>query len=149
MVNKGGRIILLFLLFCLALYELLQSGFTAFAIVCISPFLILIVYTFFNWRMTAFWALIIVNYFLQMKESPLPRGIPMSLWDEMLELLLIAIAIIDARQKPHFGKCVNMMLFAISIWCCFCTLQLLNDTCGLGIDIAAWFTSARLMALHC
>ena len=146
--ENGGRVILLFLLFCLAIYELLNSGFAAFSVVCISPFIILAVYLFFKWKMAAFWALVVVNYFLQMKDSPIPHGIPMSLWDEMFELLLIAIAIIDARQNPHFGKCVNLMLFAILLWCSFCTLQLLNDTCGLGIDIAAWFTSARLMALQ-
>ena len=148
--ENGGRVLLLFLLFCLAIYEFLLNGFTAFSIVCFSPFLILAVYIIFKWRMAAFWALIFINYFLQMKSRPfpLPQGVPMSLWDEMLELILIAIAIIDARQKPQFGKCVNLMLFAVLIWCCFCTLQLLNDTCGLGIDIAAWFTGARLMALH-
>ena len=148
--ENGGRVLLLFLLFCLAIYEFLHSGYSAFSVVCISPFLILAVYSIFKWKMAAFWALIFINYFLQMKSRPfpLPQGVPMSLWDEMLELILIAIAIIDARQKPHFGKCVNLMLFAVLIWCCFCTLQLLNDTCGLGINVAAWFTSARLMALH-
>ena len=146
--ENGGRAVILFLLFCLAIYEFLHSGFTAFSVVCISPFLILAVYTIFKWRMAAFWALIVINYFLQMKDSPLPHGVPMSLWDEMLELLLLAIAIIDARQNPHFGKCVNLMLFALILWCCFCSLQLLNDTCGLGINVAAWFTSARLMALQ-
>ena len=40
------------------------------------------------------------------------------------------------------------MFFAIITWCLFCTLQLLNDTCDMGIDIGAWFSSARLMALH-
>lgn len=146
--ENGGRVLLLFLLFLLAIYELLHSGYSTFTIVCVSPFFIIAAYSIFRWRMAAFWALIIINYFLQTKGSPIPTGIPMSLWDEMLELLLIAIAIIDLRQTPHFERCGNTMLFAILIWCAFCLLQLLNDTCGLGIDIAAWFTSARLMALH-
>lgn len=146
--ENGGRVILLFLLFLLAIYELIHSGFGIFAIICICPILILSVYSIFRWRMAAFWALIAINYFLQMKDSPIPSGIPMSLWDELLELLLIAIAIVDARQNPHFEKCLNLMLFSILIWCGFCTLQLLNNTCNLGIDVAAWFTSFRLMALH-
>ena len=146
--ENGGRVIMLFLLFLLAIYELINSGLNTFAIICISPALIIGVYVLFQWRMAAFWALIIVNYFLQMKDSPLPSGIPMSLWDEMFELLLIAIAIVDARRNPHFEKCQNLMLFAIAIWFAFCALQLLNDTCALGIDIASWFTSFRLMALH-
>ena len=146
--ENGGRVLLLFLLFLLAIYEFLHSGYSTFAIVCISPLLIIAVIVLFRWRMSAFWALIIVNYFLQMKDSPVPSGIPMSLWDEMLELLLIAIALVDARQKMQFERCGNLMLFAILIWCGLCFLQLFNDTCGLGIDVAAWFTSARLMALH-
>ena len=146
--ENGGRVLVLFLLFLLAIYEFLHSGYNIFVIVCISPLLIISVYTIFRWRMTAFWFLIFANYFLQMKDSPLPSGVPMSLWDELLELLLIAIAIIDIRQAPKFEKCINLMLFAILIWCSFCILQLFNNTCELGIDVAAWFTSARLMGLH-
>lgn len=145
---KGGRIFLLLLLFLLAIYELATVGFNTFAIICLSPLLIAGIYTVFKWRMAAFWALIVINYFLQMKNTPLPAGIPMSLYDEMLELLLISIAIIDTRQTPHFDRALNTMLLAIFIWCGFCALELLNDTCALGMDISAWFTSFRLMALH-
>lgn len=148
--QNRGRVLLLFLLFLLGIYEFVNAGFTPFAIICISPALVLIVLILFRWKMAAFWALIIVNYFLQMKDRPIPSGggIPMSIYDEMLELVLIAIAIIDLREDSRFGRCVNMMLFAVLIWCGFLLLQLLNDTCGLGIDVAAWFTSARLMGLH-
>lgn len=146
--ENGGRVLLLFLLFLLAIYELINSGLNTFIVICLSPFLILAVYTLFRWRMSAFWTLIIINYFLQMKGAPLPSGIPMSLWNEMLELLLIAIAIVDSRQDPHFERCMNLMLFAILIWFGFCLLELLNNTCGLGIDVAAWFTSARLMVIQ-
>ncbi len=147
---NGGRILLLLLLFLLALYELATAGFNFFAIICLSPLLIVGIYIMFKWRMAAFWALIVINYFLQMKDRPIPSGggIPMSIYDEMLELILIGIAIIDARQTPHFDRALNTMLFAILIWCGFCTLELLNDTCALGIDVTAWFTSFRLMALH-
>ena len=147
--ENGGRVFLLFLLFLLAIYEFLHSGFSIFAIICISPVLILGVNVLFRWRLAAFWALIIINYFLQMKDSPLAYAhLPMSLWDEMLELLLIAIALLDMRQSPNFGRCVNLMLLAILIWCGFCTLEVLNDTCSMGINVASWFTSARLMALQ-
>ena len=146
--ENGGRVLILFLLFLLAIYELLQSGFSTFATICISPIIIISGYVLFKWRMTAFWALIVINFFIQMKDCPLPASVPKSIWDEMLELLLIGTAIIDARQKTHFGRSVNLMLIAILIWCGLCTLQLLNNTCNLGIDVSAWFTSARLMALH-
>ena len=83
-----------------------------------------------------------------MKDSPLPSGIPMSLWDEMLELLLLTISIIDAQQNTHFEKCINFMLLGVSLWLGFCILQLFNNTCNLGLDFAAWFTSARLMSIQ-
>ncbi len=146
--ENGGRVLLLFLLFLLAIFEFVNVGFGLFAIICLLPLLILVILVLFRWKLTAFWALIVVNYFIQMKDAPMPQGIPFSLWDEMLEIILLAIAIIDARQTPHFGRCANLMLFAILIWCGFCALQLLNDTCSLGINVAAWFTSFRLMALH-
>lgn len=63
---NGGRVLLLLLLFLLALYELATVGFSIFAIVCLSPLIIVAIYTVFKWRMAAFWALIVINYFLQM-----------------------------------------------------------------------------------
>ena len=146
--ENGGRVLLLFLLFLLAIYEFANAGFSAFTIICLSPALILVVLFLFRWKMAAFWALFFINYFLQLKDSPLPYGVPMSLYNEMLEIILLAIAIIDARENPHFEKCANLMLFALIFWCGFCTLQILNDTCNLGIDIGAWYTGARLMAFQ-
>lgn len=144
--ENGGRVLLLFLLFLLAIYEFVTAGFNAFAIVCILPFLVLFVYAAFTWRMFTFWTLIFVNYFIQMKGINLP--VPMSLPNEMLQIILLAIAIIDARQTPHFERAGNLMLFALIIWCGYCTLEILNDTCGLGINIGAWYTGARLMAFQ-
>lgn len=144
--ENGGRVLLLFLLFFLAMYQFVTAGFPAFAIICIIPFIVLFIYLTFKNRMFAFWSLIIVNYFIQMKGFPLP--IPQSLPNEMLQILLLSIAIIDARQTPHFERSVNIMLLALVIWCTFCTLEVLNNTCGLGINVAAWYTGARLLAFQ-
>ena len=144
--ENGGRVLLLFLLFLLALYELGTAGFPAFAIICILPLIILFIYAAFKWRMFTFWTLIIINYLIQMKDIVLP--IPMSLPNELLQMLLLAVAIIDARQTTHFERTTNVMLLALIVWCGFCTLELLNDTCDLGIDVAVWYTGARLMAFQ-
>ena len=148
--ENGGRVLLLFLLFLLAIYEFIHAGYSTFSVVCISPVLIIAVYVTFKWKMAAFWALIVINFIIQFKGNPipLPSGVPMSLWDEALELTLIAIAILDASEESRFGRSVNLMFFAISVWCSFCALELLNDTCDLGIDVSAWFTSFRLYCLH-
>lgn len=145
--ENGGRVLLLFLLFLLAIYQFITAGFSAFAIICLIPLLVLGAITVFKWKMTAFWLLFLLNYFIQWKEFP-EIGIPVSLPSEMLQILLLGIAIIDARQTPHFERSANLMLYALIIWCGFCTLEVLNDTCGLGINFSAWYTGARLMAFQ-
>lgn len=145
--ENGGRVILLFLLFLLAIYQFVTAGYNAFVIVCITPLLVLAGYVVFRWRMSAFWLLIVINYLIQWKEIP-PLPIPASLPNEMLQLLLLGIAIIDARQTPHFERAANLMLFALTIWCGFITLEVLNDTCGLGINVGAWYTGARMLGFQ-
>lgn len=140
---NGGRFILLLLLFLLAIYELTTTGFNAFAIICIIPSLVIIAITSFHYSMSLFWALVIINYFLQMKSINWP--IPLSLPNEMLEILLLALAIVNINNR-HFERIGNIMLFALMIWGSFCTLQVLNDTCDIGLDLGAWYTGARLMA---
>ena len=146
--NNGGRVLLLFLLFLLALYQLTHAGFSAFAVVCLSPLLVVAIYCAFRWKMLTFWLLIFINYFIQMKDISQHLPLPMSLPNEMLQIVLLAIAIIDARETPHFEKAANLMLFALCIWCGFCTLEVLNDTCNLGINIGSWYQGARLMAFQ-
>ena len=144
--ENGGRVLLLFLLFSLAIYQFLTSGLPIFAIICLLPFVVLFVYFAFKKKMFVFWALIVINYFIQMHDVSLP--VPISLPNEMLQLLLIGIAIIDIRQTVHFERTLNIMLFALIIWCSFCTIEILNDTCGLGINVSAWYTGARMMAFQ-
>lgn len=144
--ENGGRVALLFLLFALAIYEFINAGFNAFAVICLSPLAILFCYVAFKWKMAIFWALIVINWFIMNRNLNIP--FPKSLADELLELVLIAIAIIDIRHSPHFDRAWNMMLLAIMIWIGLCILEILNDTCGLGINVNAWFTGFRLTALH-
>ena len=144
--ENGGRVALLFLLFALAIFEFINAGFNAFAVICLSPLAILFFYAAFKWKKGVFCALIIVNWFIMNRNFTIP--FPASLADESLELLLIAMAIIDVRETPHFGRAWNLMLLAIMIWCGLCVLEVLNDTCGLGINISTWFTGFRLIALH-
>ena len=144
--EHGGRVLLLLLLFLLAIYQFVHAGFSTFAIICLLPILVLSVYAVFRWRMLTFWLLIVINYFIQMKGFSLPG--PMSLPNELLQLLLLGIAIIDTRQTSHFERAGNLMLFALFIWCSFCILEIFNNTCGLGMNVGAWYTGARLLAFQ-
>lgn len=143
--DNGGRVSLLLLLFVVAIYELITAGFAPFAIICAIPLLVLIVIAIFNYRMSAFWALIVINYIVIWHSAPLPQGIPTSLYNEAIEIVLLTIAIIDIKEA-RFERCANIMLFSLIIWCGFCTLEVLNDTCGIGINVGAWYTTARSIA---
>ena len=145
--ENGGRVSLLFLLFLLAIYEFVSAGFNAFATVCALPVIALVVLGAFHYRMFVFWALMVINYFLQWHSLPLPHGIPMSMYNEMLEIILLALAIIDVKNS-HYERLANIMLFVLLIWCGFCTLEILNDTCDLGIQMGAWYTGARMMGFQ-
>lgn len=144
--ENRGRVLLLFLLFLLAMYEFVTAGFSTFAIVCMLPIVVLYIYAAFTWRMFTFWTLIFVNYFIQLKDIHLP--IPMSLADEMLELILLAVALIDVRQDNRFSRANNTMLFAIMLWVGFCLIEVFNNSCDLGINVSLWFTGFRLLALQ-
>ena len=112
------------------------------------PFSIVFIYLAFSYRMITFWALFLINYFVMFlaKEHLFP-GIPASIPNELLEIVLIAIAIIDIKDT-NIGNIANIMTLSIFGWCAFCILEVLNDTCGLGINVAAWYTGIRLMAFQ-
>ena len=144
--ENGGRVALLFLLFALAIFEFIHAGFNSFAVICLSPLAILFCYVAFRWKMTVFWALIIINWFIMNRNFNI--SFPKSLPDEMLELTLIAMAIIDIRKETYFGRAWNFMLLAVMIWLGLCAIEIFNDSCGLGMNVNAWFTGFRLMAIH-
>ena len=139
--ENGGRVLLLFLLFSIALYQLVTAGISGFALVCLIPALIIFVYLAFKYRMFVFWTLCITNYFIFFREIPLPP-LPQSIYNELLEIILLAIAIIDVKDT-QFERIGNFMFFTLIIWCGFCTLEILNNTSGMGIQWASWYAGAR------
>ena len=63
----------------------------------------------------------------------------------MLEIILLALVIIDVKDSK-FERCGNLMFFTLIMWGGFCTLEVLNDTCGIGIDVGSWYAGARMMS---
>jgi hypothetical protein len=143
--SNVGRVLLLFLLFSLAIYEFVHAGFNTFAIVCALPILALLGILAFRHGNLTFWTLIVVNYFLQLKDLSLP--IPASLPNEMLEILLLAIAAVKSKMVP-IDRIGSIMFGALLVWCGFCVLEVLNDTCNIGINVGAWYAGARMMAFQ-
>jgi hypothetical protein len=143
--EKGGRVSVLFLLFLLAMYELVTAGLPVFAAICLLPLVIVFVVSTFRQSMLIFWILIVVNFFIMWHGMYVP--IPLSLPNEMLEILLLVLAIIDV-QNSKFERALNLMLLGILLWVALCVLEVLNDTCGIGIDVGAWYTTARSLAFQ-
>jgi hypothetical protein len=148
--ENGGRVLLLFLLFLLAIYSFITSGFAGYAIICIIPLTLVLIYAAFKWRHALFWTLFSINYLIHFlsKNQWLPEGIPMSGYNELLEISLLAVAIIEIRKDQHFGRAINLMFFSISLWTLLCIIEVFNDTCGLGINVGAWFSGIRLLAFQ-
>lgn len=144
--ENGGRVSLLFLLFLLAIYEFIFAGLSIFAIICCIPLVIVVVLGTFQRQTSMFWTLIIVNFFIMwhsMPSLPIPTSVP----NEFIQLLLIALAIINVKEFK-FERCGNLMFIALVVWCSFVTLEVLNDTCGIGLDVASWYATARSIAFQ-
>ena len=102
--DNGGRVAILFLLFLLALYRFNAAGFSGFATICVIPIIILVIIASFRQRMLMFWALIVVNYLINWHAITKPHGIPMSLYNEMLEIILIMLALLDFNRVKGGGS---------------------------------------------
>lgn len=145
--ENGGRVLLLFLLFMLELFSFKNSGINGMAMMLAIPISIVAIYFVFSYRMLTFWALFVINFFVMFLQKENKMPLPASLPNEMLELVLIAIAIIDLRDSK-FENLANLMLIGVLGWCIFCIIEIFNDTCGLGMNVTAWFTGIRLMAFQ-
>jgi len=138
--------LLLFLLFLLALYLFYSMGITGMALVSVIPIMLLVVLAGFRHTMLTFWVLMVVNFFVMwhgMPQLPVPTSVP----NELLEIVLLALAIINTKNT-RYERCGNVMFLTLIVWCLFCILEVLNDTCGVGIDVLAWFTTARSLAFQ-
>jgi hypothetical protein len=145
--ENGGRVILLFLLFLLSLYSFKNSGINGIAMILAIPLSIIGIYFAFSYRMLSFWALFIINYYVMFISREIGFPFPVSLVNEMIEIVLIAIAIIDLRDS-NLKNAANYMLIGVGGWCLFCMIEVFNNTCGLGMNVTAWFTGIRLMAFQ-
>lgn len=145
--NNGRRVTLLFLLFIVAICLFASIGFTGFALVCLSPLLVIFTILAFKHKMGTFWTLFICNYFVMFANRHGFMPIPPSGVNEILEIVLLAIAIIDVKIL-NSDRLNNVMLWLLLLWCAFCTLEVFNNTSGLDFNIDIWYTGSRLMAFQ-
>src|SRR5574344_1499496 len=140
----GGRIILLFLLFLVSIYTLITSGMVSWGVMMMMPLIIIAGIIFLKKRDYIFFLLLFTNFYVMdlNREGFIP--FPPSLLNELLEILLIYMALIR-HEKSNIEIDKNLMLYALLIWFGFCCLEYLNNPGGLGINTYAWWTGARLM----
>lgn len=145
--ENRGRVLLLFLLFLISLYLFNKSGLNGLALIAAIPAVAIYTYFAFKHKMFTFWTLLVVNYFVMFLNRYQYMPIPPSLPNELLEIILLAIAIIDVKLVLN-ARFANLMALGLCIWCGFCIIEMFNDTCGLGFNFGAWYTGARLMAFQ-
>lgn len=139
----GGRVLLLFLLFAMGIYGLATMGLPGLAIAALTPAIIIIAFLTFKYDMFSFWTLFAINYLLMFISRHYPIPIPISLPNEMFEIILIMVAIIKVRGF-EFQNCLNIMGLMLLIWLVFGLLQAFNDTMGLGLNWSSWFQGFRI-----
>ncbi len=145
--ENGGRAVMLLLLFFLAIYNFIASGYSAFVTVISIPALLMVGYVFFKSKTTLFYTLFSINFFIMFITRHFYIPVPVSMVNEMLELLLLALALLDV-SKYRFSDTLNVMLLMLMIWMVFCCIEIFNDACGIGIDVYRWYTGARLMSFQ-
>ena len=144
--NIGGRVIVLFLLFLLALYLLATSGLTAFAAVCMIPAVALFVFLALKHQNALFWYIFAINYFVMGLQRYGYIPVQVTIVTVLPQLLLImAITILPKVSKNTLG---SPMLLAILLWTFYLVTQVFNETCGLPVSIGDWLTNLNFYAFY-
>ena len=97
--EKIGRIIILFFLFLLALYEFYSIGIIGYALVCIIPLLLLGLILVFRYQLTFFWIIFFINYTMMGISRYYDMPIPITMLTLMPQLLLVIVITLDVRKK--------------------------------------------------
>lgn len=135
--ENGGRVLVLFLLFLLALYQLYSSGINGMVVICLIPLLILGLFFFFQHKMTLFWIIFVINYIIMGINRYFNVPVPITTLTITPQILLIILYVFDIRYnyKATFS---NAMIFGITIWTLYIILQIFNQTCQLPISYGDW-----------
>lgn len=145
--NKiGGRVIVLFLLFLLALFQFYKMGLTGFAAVCMIPALGLFLFLAIKHQNALFWFIFAMNYFVMGLGRYGYIKVPVTAVTILPQfLLLMALIIIPRKGKNSLG---TPMLLAILLWAFYLVLQIFNDTCGLPFSMGDWLTNFNFFACY-
>ena len=144
--DHGGRVIILFLLFLLALYQLSTSGITGFAAVCMIPAVVIFVFLAIKHQDALFWYIFAMNYFVMGLERYGYIPVPITIVTLLPQLLLVMSFLIIPR--PSKNSMSNPMLLAFIIWTIYLVLQVFNRTCDLPVNVGKWLTNINFFAFY-
>ena len=144
--QAGGRVLILFLLFILALYEFYNMGIVGYALVCMIPLSLCFLIVSFQHKMALFWFIFVVNYTIMGITRYFYIPIPITTFTIIPQIFLLMICIWDIREHTN-ARYINMMWLAIMIWSAYIILQLFNRTCQLPISFTSWGRNFMFYAL--
>lgn len=142
----GGRVIVLFLLFLVALYQYYSMGLTGFAATCMLPAIIIFVVLALKHPNTLFWYIFSMNYFVMGLQRYDYIPIPVTAVTILPQLLLLMAIIIIPHKRGN--TLVTPMLLAILLWTFYLAIQVFNETCGLPVSIVDWLTNMNFYAFY-
>ena len=145
--GKGGRTIILFLLFCIGLYNLTHMGLPGLAVVCLLPVIGVFLYLCLQRKMFLFYVLLVANYFVSFASRSGFLPIPISAVNEMLEVLLLILAMIDTKDT-YPSWLINTMSLGVLVWVIFTCVEIFNTQCGIPGLAGFWYTGVRLMTFQ-
>lgn len=135
--ENGGRILVLFLLFLFALYELSTMGIVGMALVCMIPMLIIGITITFKYKLKFFWFIFITNYIIMGVNRYYSIPIPITGLTIFPQIALLMACLFDIRSNSG-ARHINFMLLGLSIWAGYLILQIFNETCSLPLSMSDW-----------
>ena len=144
--NHGGRVVLLFLLFLLAIYNFSVMGITGFALVCMIPVGLLGLALAIKYQEALFWCIFFMNYFVMGLSRYGYIPVPVTMVTLAPQLILLLSFLMIPRQKKN--SMLTIMMLAIIIWTLYLALQVFNHTCSLPINIGTWLQNMNFYAFY-
>ena len=143
----GGRGVLLFLLFILAMFSFYSMGITGLALVCLIPAGLIFFALTMKHQDGLFWFFFFINYFVMGLQRYGYIPVPVTLVTLGPQFLMLMSFIIVPRQNVK-NSMATPMLLGIIIWTLYLFIQLFNETCGLPISVFDWLQNVNFYAFY-
>lgn len=107
------------------------------------PALIYILYLYVKKPWTGFLMTVVLNYFIMGSTRYVNLPIPISVLIEAIYIFQLIVLFTNRERFKEEGKIPVSILAIFGLWTLYCTLQIINDTCNLGLNIVGWFREVR------